>query len=224
MHEGAKISAFNLSAAIYMHNEELIVYKKHLGFAFNIIALGLFFPGILLTMFSLQMDMAASISGSSLTSILVDKELSIMATIQELWNDQRLLVASLIFVFSVGIPLLKSVLITFAYFTKNQLRESRVLRFVANIGKWSMADVFVVAVFLAILSTNHADTASTQQFNIFGFKIALDISTQTFSAAGQGFYYFTAYCLLALLGSQLSLGYLRYKETTAVYTNINNSQ
>jgi uncharacterized paraquat-inducible protein A len=200
------------------------VYKKHLGFAFNIIALGLFFPGILLTMFTLKMDMAASISGSSLTSTLVDKELSIMATIQELWDDQRLLVASLIFAFSVAIPLLKSLLITFAYFTKNQLRESRLLRFVANIGKWSMADVFVVAVFLAILSTNHADTASTQQFNIFGFKIALDMSTQTFSAAGEGFYYFTAYCLLALIGSQLSLSYLRNKETTVVYTNNKSSQ
>jgi paraquat-inducible protein A len=192
------------------------LYKKHLGFIFNIIALGLFFPGILLTMFSLKMDVAASISGSSLTSTLVDKELSIMATIQELWNDQRLLVAGLIFVFSVGIPLLKSVLVTFAYFTKNRMHESRLLRFVASIGKWSMADVFVVAVFLAILSTDHADTTSTQQFSLFGFKIALDMSTQTLSAAGEGFYYFTAYCLLALIGSQFSLAYLRTFEKNKV--------
>lgn len=188
------------------------MYKKHLGFAFNIIALGLFFPGILLTMFTLKMDMAASISGSSLTSTFVDKELSIITTVQELWNDERLLVAGLILLFSVGIPLLKSLLITLAYFTKNNLFESRLLRFVANIGKWSMADVFVVAIFLAILSTNHADTATTQQFSIFGFKIALDMSTQTFSAAGEGFYYFTAYCLFALIGSQFSLAYLRFKE------------
>ena len=55
------------------------MYKKHLGFAFNIIALGLFFPGILLTMFSFNMEMAANLSGSSLTSSLIDKELSIMA-------------------------------------------------------------------------------------------------------------------------------------------------
>jgi paraquat-inducible protein A len=192
------------------------LYKKHLGFVFNLVALGLFFPGIFLTMFSLKMDMAASISGSSLTSTLVDKELSIMATVEELWNDQRLLVAALIFLFSVCIPLLKSVLITLAYFTKNQLRESQLLRFVSNIGKWSMADVFVVAIFLAILSTNHADTASSQLFNIFGFKIALDVSTQTLSAAGQGFYYFTAYCLLALIGSQFSLAYLRTFEKNKV--------
>ena len=190
------------------------MYKKHLGFAFNIIALGLFFPGILLTMFSLKMDMAASISGSSFTSTLVNKELSIMATVQELWNDQRLLVAALIFLFSVCIPLLKSVLVTFSYFTKNQKTESRLLRFVASIGKWSMADVFVVAIFLAILSTNHADTASNQQFNIFGFKIALDISTQTFSAAGEGFYYFTAYCVLSMLGTQISASYINKNRLT----------
>ena len=188
------------------------MYKKHLGFILNIIALALFFPGILLSMFSLKMDMAASISGSSLVSTLINKELSIMATIEELWHDQRLLVAGLIFVFSVAIPLLKSLIVTFAYFSKNRQRESRLLRFVASIGKWSMADVFVVAVFLAILSTNHADTVNTQQLAIFGFKIALDISTETLSAAGEGFYYFTGYCLLALLGSQFSMAYLRDKE------------
>lgn len=135
-----------------------------------------------------------------------------MATIEELWHDQRLFVAGLIFVFSVAIPLLKSLIVTFAYFSKSLQVESRLLRFVASIGKWSMADVFVVAVFLAILSTNHADTVNTQQFVIFGFKIALDISTETLSAAGEGFYYFTAYCLLALVGTQFSMAYLQDKE------------
>ena len=67
-----------------------------------------------------------------------------------------------------------------------------------------MADVFVIAVFLAILSTNHAETADSHQLSVFGFKIALDISTQTLSAAGEGFYYFTGYCLLSLLGTHLA--------------------
>lgn len=179
--------------------------RKHLGFALNILALGLFFPGILFTMVSFDMEMKALLSGSSLTTSLIDKELSIIATVQELWDDQRLLVAALIFAFSVCIPLLKTLLMCIAYFIKKQSLAQKLLSFVSLIGKWSMADVFVVAIFLAILSTNHADTAATQNFSVFGFNIALDISTQTLSAAGEGFYYFATYCVLSLLGSQLAL-------------------
>ena len=188
--------------------------KKHIGFTLNIIALGLFFPGILLTMFSFNMEMAANISGSALTSSLIDKELSIMATISELWDDQRLLVAALIFAFSVCIPLLKTVLVCFAYFTKSLQVEKRLIKFVGAIGKWSMADVFVIAIFLAIMSTNHADTNSSEQLSVFGFKIALDISTQTLSAAGEGFYYFTAYCVLSLIGTQLASSAAKNKPAT----------
>jgi uncharacterized paraquat-inducible protein A len=186
--------------------------RKHLGFGFNIAALALFFPGILLPMFSLNMEMAANLSGSQLGTSLVDKELSIMATIEELWQDQRLLVAALIFLFSVGIPLIKSILVSIAYFMKHSRVEKRLLTFVAHIGKWSMADVFVVAVFLAILSTNHADTADSLQLSVFGFKIVLDISTQTLSAAGEGFYYFAGYCLLSLLGTHLAFSSLNKTE------------
>ncbi|MGJ8682488.1 paraquat-inducible protein A [Paraglaciecola sp.] len=190
--------------------------RKHLGFGLNIIALGLFFPGILLTMFSFDMEMKAILSGSSLTSALIDKELSIMATVQELWDDQRLLVAGLIFVFSVCIPLLKTLLITCAYFMKQQLFTKKLVDFVNLIGKWSMADVFVVAIFLAILSTNHAETATAQNISVFGFNIALEISTQTLSSAGEGFYYFVGYCVLAMIGSQLS--------SSAIKSQLNNTK
>jgi uncharacterized paraquat-inducible protein A len=189
----------------------LKIFKKHLGFVFNIAALGLFFPGILLTMFSFNMEMAANISGSALSSSLIDKELSIMATISELWKDQRLLVAALIFAFSVCIPLLKTILVCFAYLTKSMQVEKRLINFVAAIGKWSMADVFVIAIFLAIMSTNHADTSNSEQLSVFGFKIALEVSTQTLSAAGAGFYYFTAYCVLSLIGTQLASSAIKHK-------------
>lgn len=186
------------------------MYKKHLGFAFNIIALGLFFPGILFTMFSFNMEMAANVGSSALTSSLINKELSIIATVKELWEDQRLLVAALIFVFSVCIPLLKTILLCVAYFTKKYQVEKRLIGFVSAIGKWSMADVFVIAIFLAIMSTNHADTSTAEQLSMFGFKINIDISTQTLSAAGEGFYYFTAYCLLSLIGTQLASSALKH--------------
>jgi paraquat-inducible protein A len=181
-----------------------MMIKKHIGFLFNLIAITLFIPGILLPMFALNMAMTANFSGAKLTNTLIDKNLSLIQTIQELWQDERLLVATLIFAFSITIPVVKFILLSVAYAKKNSIVELRVYRLISKIGKWSMADVFVVAIFLAVLSTNHAETASTQQLVLFGFKLDFIISSETLSALGPGFYYFTGYCLLSLFGTAIS--------------------
>ncbi len=178
--------------------------KKHLGFSLNLIAIALFIPGILLPMFSLSLEMTANVANASLSSDLINKKLSLLETIQELWQDDRALVAALLFFFSVCIPLLKSLLVSWAYFKKNTDFERKIYNFVGKIGKWSMADVFVVAIFLAVLSTNHSETSTSQQLALFGFKMDLLISSETLSAVGLGFYCFVGYCLLSLLGSHLS--------------------
>ena len=177
---------------------------KHVGFLLNLIALGLFVPGILLPMFSLNMDMAAQTAGASMTSEVINKQLSLVATIEELWQDDRRLVATLIFLFSIAIPVLKTALIGTVYFLKNTAVARNISSFVSAIGKWSMADVFVVAVLLAVLSTNHSETANTQQLSLFGFNIELVLSSATQSAVMSGFYYFAGYCIVSLLGSQIS--------------------
>jgi paraquat-inducible protein A len=66
------------------------------------------------------------------------------------------------------------------------------------------ADVFVIAIFLAALSTNHGQTVTTHLINILGFQISFDIATQTLSEAGEGLYFFSGYCTLSLLSTQLS--------------------
>jgi len=178
--------------------------RTHFGFYLNLIAILLFIPGVLLPMFALNMDVSANISGPALTSELVNKELSLLTTIQELWQHDRLLVAGLIFIFSICIPLLKTCLVAWSYFKRNTQIERRIIGFVGAIGKWSMADVFVVAIFLAVLSTNHAETANQQSLSIMGFKLNIMISSETISSVGHGFYFFIAYCLLSLIGTQLS--------------------
>lgn len=178
--------------------------KKHLGFILNLLAIALFIPGITLPIFSLAMDVKATVATTSLTSDIVNKELSLLGTVQELWQDERIFVAILIFAFSVAIPVLKTLLITLAYFIKSTKTAKHIVNFISAIGKWSMADVFVVAIFLAVLSTNHAETESHQRLSIFAFKIDMIISSETLSNIGLGFYYFTAYCLISILGTQLS--------------------
>lgn len=177
--------------------------QKHIGFAINVIAIGLFVPGIVLSMFTLNMSMGVDISGSVLSSELLAKDLSILGTVRELWQQDRILVAFLIFAFSVLIPITKTILVAVVYFCRDQYLAKKIIAFVAGIGKWSMADVFVVAVFLAVLSTNQADTAEQYQVSFFGMNIAFELATEILSDVGEGFYYFVAYCLLSLLGTQL---------------------
>lgn len=112
--------------------------NKHLGFTLNIIAIGLFIPGIMLPMLSLSMEMGINVMGSNFTPSLIDKELSIIATVEELWLDQRFIVAVLIFLFSICIPLLKTSLVSFSYFIKSADKEAKILKFVASIGRWQM--------------------------------------------------------------------------------------
>lgn len=180
--------------------------KKHIGFLLSVIAIGLFIPGVFAPMFSLNMELAVNFAGPIIASELVGKELSIVGTVQELLNDDRIFVAVLIFSFSVLIPLAKTSLIIAVYFTKNSEFQRKITKFVALIGKWSMADVFVVAIFLAVLSTDHGQTAQQNQLSFFGMSLDFEISTQTLSNVGMGFYYFVAYCIVSLIGSQLMLG------------------
>ena len=178
--------------------------KRKLGLLLNILALFLFIPGIILPIFSLAMEVTANAGVSSLSSEIINKELSILNTITELWQDDRIVVAILILLFSVCIPMLKTSLITIAFYLKNTARAKKLVNFVNVIGKWSMADVFVIAIFLAVMSTNHAETASQHKLNMFGFKLDILMSSATLSNIGIGFYYFTAYCILSMIGTQIS--------------------
>jgi len=176
---------------------------RHLGMLLNLVAIALFVPGILLPMFTLSIDMFASLSSSQLTTNMVDKSLSVIGTVNELWQDNRLFVAALIVLFTIVIPIVKFAGIITAYAKPNHAIEKQLTRFIAAIGKWSMADVFVVAIFLAVLSTNQAETQTAHTLNLLGFKIELLMSSETLSSVGAGFYYFTAYCLVSMLGAQL---------------------
>ncbi|MEW6990239.1 paraquat-inducible protein A [Colwelliaceae bacterium 6441] len=177
---------------------------KHLGFILNLLAIALFIPGVLQPMFSLSMDVMAQTNISSLSSELINKELSLIETITELYQDDRILVAGLILFFSLIIPLIKSALLSFSYFSKNNHLARKVANVVNMIGKWSMADVFVVAIFLAIMSTNHAKTQTEHQLSLFNFKVDILMSSSTLSSVGIGFYYFTGYCIVSMIASQLS--------------------
>jgi hypothetical protein len=120
---------------------------------------------------------------------------SIVGSVQRLYEVGSPVPATLILLFSVIVPLSKAALVAWATFMTNALYRRRTLSFVEAIAKWSMADVFVVALFIAYLAAQ-ASATPTQGANAAPALIA-------FSAHfGPGFYWFTAYCLFSLASQQ----------------------
>ena len=131
-----------------------------------------------------------------------DKTRSILGTARELHENGHVPVAALIVLFSVVVPLVKA-LVLGATLAPLPVRWRRRLAAFANAsGKWSMADVFVVAIFVAYLAGN----GIRESRGLVDFDASL----------GPGFWYFLAYCLVSLLGTQLFVaGLVRELEATA---------
>lgn len=113
--------------------------------------------------------------------VLKQDSKGVLETILALFRADQLFVGTLLLVFSVVTPTLKTAL-TFLVLGGMD-KSGRVARFVKSLGKWSMADVFVVALFLVMLS--------------------LGSDGLTDARLGIGLYYFAAYVLLSLLATQL---------------------
>lgn len=117
-----------------------------------------------------------------------DKTRSILGTAQELYANNHLLVAVLIVLFSVVVPLLKA-LILLCLLLPVSKRAKQILLTISNaISKWSMADVFVIAIFIAFLAGNGIQESR----GLVDFQASL----------GTGFWFFLGYCLVSILGTQ----------------------
>ncbi|MFT6305902.1 MAG: putative paraquat-inducible protein A [Halioglobus sp.] len=124
-----------------------------------------------------------------------DKTRSIIGTAEELYNNGHMPVALLIVVFSVGVPSLKALLLLILNISMREKTRSILLTVSNAISKWSMADVFVIAIFIAYLAGNGIQESS----GLVDFQATLGI----------GFWYFLGYCLISILGTQLLSSALR---------------
>lgn len=119
----------------------------------------------------------------------------IMITHQDV---QMKLVGILLITFSIVFPLLKIVSSVGYYFNYLKLRENSVIRFfVLKSGKWSMADVMVVAIFMAYIGFNGIITS--QLGHLSSANQELVILTTNATALQPGYYLFLTYTLLALM-------------------------
>ena len=139
-----------------------------------------------------QIDVTGSVEAYERTQ-------SILGAVSDLYHSGFVLVAFLIMFFSIVVPVIKGL----AMLIGTLLRPGgNIQRFALAISKWSMADVFVVGVFIAFLAANaiRSDEHGQTVAETGGAPDAL----LSFSAElGPGFYFFLGYCLLSILSSQL---------------------
>ena len=103
---------------------------------------------------------------------------SILSIIDTLWSKQNYLVCCLVFLFSFLIPFLKLFFIMAVKISSQSQFSRRLSSMINLIGKWSMTDVFVVAVLLAVFTLN------------------TDESTDAW--IGHGLYFFVSYAILSM--------------------------
>jgi Paraquat-inducible protein A len=123
---------------------------------------------------------------------------SILGSVQRLYEVGSPVPATLILLFSVIVPFAKAALVAWALFISDAAVRRRTLRFVETIAKWSMADVFVVALFIAYLAAK-ASATPTQGPNAAPPLVAFN------AHFGAGFYWFAAYCLFSLASQQITV-------------------
>ncbi len=115
-------------------------------------------------------------------------------------------VGFLVLLFSVLFPVAK-LLSSLIYIYNPNLRDTGFIRFmVFKTGKWSMADVMVVAIFMSYIGFSGILTEQLNQLE--GLTQKLDILTTNKSSLQTGFFLFTSFAVLSLLLSQKLQGKL----------------
>lgn len=105
----------------------------------------------------------------------------VVGSIVKLWESGDVVVAWVILLFSVLVPLAKILSLLFVSIFMESKFAHHIVKFFKMIGKWSMVDVFVVAVFLVYLTANKGDVSRAE--------------------VEVGLYFFLAYVIVSMLVS-----------------------
>jgi hypothetical protein len=174
-----------------------------------LISLSLLATGLLLPMIEIDArisSMQFTLLGEKVSfsdQVLYYKSKSILEVVWLMLSQSRydvLIVGVLVFVFSVLFPLAKQ--LASVFFVNNAgLRENSFIRFlVFKTGKWSMADVMVIAIFMSYIGFSGIITEQLRQ--IESITSSLEILTTNRSSLLIGFFFFTSFAIFSLSISQ----------------------
>jgi paraquat-inducible protein A len=145
----------------------------------TVVSIGLLIPGLTKPILTIT----ANISLMGLSREIFRETQSIVQSVQRLNDSGNQFVAALILLFSIMVPLIKAVLAFVVLRVQKPETQYALYRLVRSISKWSMADVFVVGIFIAYLAADALDNLS--------------------AVAGEGLYWFAAYCLVSNVAFQV---------------------
>jgi paraquat-inducible protein A len=145
----------------------------------TVVSIGLLIPGLTKPILTIT----ANISLMGLSREIFRETQSIVQSVQRLNDSGNQFVAALILLFSIMVPLIKAVLAFVVLRVQKPETQYALYRLVRSISKWSMADVFVVGIFIAFLAADALDNLSAE--------------------AGEGLYWFAAYCLVSNVAFQV---------------------
>jgi hypothetical protein len=135
---------------------------------------------------------------------------------------QMKVVGVLVITFSIFFPLSKIVSSFAYYFDFRHARENPVIRFfVLKSGKWAMADVMIVAIFMAYIGFNGIISSQFGQFSSAAQDLV--ILTTNGTSLQPGFYLFLTYTLLALFLSGLLSRAPRAPERSSEEVSVNHA-
>ena len=153
--------------------------RNVVALALTVVSLVLLLPGLLQPMLTIT----ASVTMMGTTREIFRETQSILQAVRSLHESGNSFVAGLILLFSVIVPFLKGVAFFVILGLRRRATGFRLYLTVRSLSKWSMADVFVVGIFIAFLAARATDN--------------LD------ALAGVGFYWFASYCLVSNLAFQI---------------------
>ena len=112
-----------------------------------------------------------------------------------------ILVGAMIFCFSIVFPLSKLLSTWLWSLGNSRIQNNRMIRFfVIKSGKWSMADVMVVAIFMAYIGFN--GIVSSQLNSLKEAADTVEIFTTNGTRLLGGFYLFLSFCISSLVLSE----------------------
>lgn len=136
--------------------------------------------------------------------VLFFQSKSIYDVTTTLWKGKGIdlkIVGTLIFLFSIVFPILKLTLSTLFLYTSKVRKSTLAQNIIFYLGKWSMADVFVVAIFMAYVGFYGIVTSQLGALgqNQSGYAV----ETVNYSQLSPGALFFTLYCLVSIFTSIL---------------------
>lgn len=150
-----------------------------LGLILTVISFLFLYPGVTEPIMTIK----ATVNLFGLKSTIFEETRSIWQTVISLEEAGYAAVGLMVVTFSVILPVTKGLLIIWTWLSPARWRW----QLISVVSKWSMADVFVVAILVAFFTAKA--TAELQ------------------SSLHDGFYWFTAYCLLSILSGQCLASY-----------------